>query len=214
MLTDLKPLKRTGRCKVFLDFDRRAAVIFGPPNRTVEGKLLSNLMKRVPKAPPKENQTNQQRNASEAERKVRVQFTKQVEELVSLKRNKQSKQKPSNSSTTSREELQSTAQRNDKKFQDLVEDVNTKTGIGYKINEDSDRPNKLKVLYQQTVHLLEEGIFKQLQRRNKLVPCQANFFEEHLKEARKCKASLDCPWLEYISKSMQPAMNAEQSDTT
>ena len=24
--TDLKPLKRTGRCKVFLDFDRRAAV--------------------------------------------------------------------------------------------------------------------------------------------------------------------------------------------
>ena len=26
MRTDLKPLKRTGRCKDFLDFDRRAAV--------------------------------------------------------------------------------------------------------------------------------------------------------------------------------------------
>ena len=74
--TDLKPLKRTGRCKVFLDFDRRAAVTFGPPTRTVEGKLLSTLMRRVPKAPHKENQTNQQRNASEAERKVRAQFTK------------------------------------------------------------------------------------------------------------------------------------------
>ena len=138
MLTDLKPLKRTGRCKNFLDFYRRAAVTFGPPTRTLEGKLLSSLMKRVPKATPKENPTNQQRNASEAERKVRVQFTKHVEKLTSLKRNKQSKKQPSNSSTTSKEELQSTAQKNDKKFQDLVEEVNTKTGIGYKIIEDSD----------------------------------------------------------------------------
>ena len=165
----MKPLKRTGRCKVFLDFDRRAAVTVGPPTRTVEGKLLSNLMKRVPKAHPKENQTNQQRNASEAERKVRMQFTKHVEELTSLKRNKQSKQEPSNSSTTSREELQSAAQKYDKKFQGLVEEVNTKTGIGYKVIEESDRPNKLKVLYQQTVHLLEEEIPQQLQRQNKLV---------------------------------------------
>ena len=46
--------------------------------------------------------------------------------------------------------------RYDKKLQDIVEEVNTKTGIGYKIIEDSDRPNKLKVLYQQTVHLLEQ----------------------------------------------------------
>ena len=121
-------------------------------------------MKRVPKAPPKEIQTNQQRNASEAERKVRVQFTKHVEELTSLKRNKQSKPQPGNPSTTSKEELQSTAQRYDRKCQDLVEEVNTETGIGYKIIEDSDRLNKLKVLYQQTVHLLEEEIPKQLQR--------------------------------------------------
>ena len=121
--TDLKPLKRTGRCKVFLDFNRRAAVTFCPPTRRVEGNLLSNLMRRVPKPspPPKENQTNQQRNASEAERKVRVQFTKHVEELTSLKKNKQSKQQLRNSITTSKEELQSTAQRYHKKFQDLVE---------------------------------------------------------------------------------------------
>ena len=37
--TDLKLLKQTGRCKVFLDFDKRAAVTFGPPTQTVEGKL-------------------------------------------------------------------------------------------------------------------------------------------------------------------------------
>ena len=104
----------------------------------MEGKLLSNLIKRVPKAPPKENQTNQHRNASEAERRVRVQFTKHVEELTSLKRNKQSKHQPGNPSTTSREELQSTAQRYDKKCQDLLEEVNSKTAIGYKIIEDSD----------------------------------------------------------------------------
>ena len=166
------------------------------------------------KAPPKENQTNQQRNASEAERKLGVQFTKHVEELTSFKRNKQSKGQPGNASTISREELQLKAQRYDKKFQDLLEEVNTKTGIGYKVIEDSDRPNKLKVLYQQTVHLLEEEKSKQLQRRNKLVPCQANFVEEHLKEARKCKASLDYHWLAYISKGTQPAKNAEQSNAT
>ena len=209
----MKPLKRTGRCKVFPDFDRRAAVTFGPPTRTVEGKLLSNLMKRVPKAPPKENQTNQQRIASEAERKLRVHFTNYVEELTSLKRSKQSKRQSGNPNTISREELQSTAQRYDKKFQDLLEEVNTQTGIGYKIIEDSDRPNKLKVLYQQTVHLLEEEIPKQLQRQNKLMPYQANFVEEHLKEARKCKASLDYR-LAYISKGTQPEMNAEQSNAT
>ena len=62
-------------------------------------------MKRMPKALPKDNQTIQQRNASEAERKVREQFTKHVEELTSLKRNKQSKgkQQPGNPSTTRRD---------------------------------------------------------------------------------------------------------------
>ena len=116
-----------------------------------------------------------------------MQFIKHVEELTSLKRNKQRKRQPGNPCTTSKEELQPAAQRYDKKFQDLLEEVNTKTAIGYKIIEDSDRPNKLKVLYQQTVHLLEEEIPKQLQRLNKLVPYQANFVEEHLKEARKRK---------------------------
>ena len=169
-------------------------------------------MKRLPKATPKENQTNQQQQASEANR--RVQFTKHVEELTSFKRNKQSKQRPGNSSTTSREELQSTAHRYDKRFRDLVEEVNTKRSLGYKIIEDSDRPNKLKVIYQKTVHLLEEEIPKQLQRRNKLVPYQANFVEEHLKEARKCKASLDYHWLSYISQGTQPEMNAEQNNAT
>ena len=95
-----------------------------------------------------------------------------------------------------------------------MEEVNTETGIGYKIIEDSDRPNKLKVLYQQTVHLLEEEIPKQLQRRNNIVPYQSNFVEEHLKEARKCKASLDYHWLAYISKGTQPEMNAEQRNAS
>ena len=143
-----------------------------------------------------------------------MQFTKHFEELTSFKRNKQSKKQPVNPNKISREELQSTAQRYDKRFQDLLEEVNTKTGIGYKIIEDSDRPNKLKVLYQQTVHLLEEEKPKQLQRRNKLVPYQANFVKEHLKEARKRKASLDYHWLSYIRKGTKPAMNAEQSNAT
>ena len=47
-----------------------------------------------------------------------------------------------------------------------------------------------------------------------LVLYHANFVEEHLKEARKCKASLDHHWLAYISKGTQPAMNAEQSNAT
>ena len=123
------------------------------------------------------------------------------------------KQQPGNPSTTRKEELQSTAQRHDKKFQDLVEEVYTITGIGYKIIEDSDLPNKLKLLYQQTVHLLEEEIPKHLQLQNKLVPYQVNFVEENLKEARKCKASLDYHWLAYISKGMHPAKNAKQSNT-
>ena len=46
------------------------------------------------------------------------------------------------------------------------------------------------------------------------MPYQANLIEEHLKEARKCKASLDYHRLAYISKGTQPAMNAEQSNTT
>ena len=171
-------------------------------------------MKRVPKAPHKYNQTNQQRNASEAERKLRVQFTEHVEELTSFKRNKQSKRQPGNPNTISREELQSTAQRYDKKFQDLREEVNTETGIGYKIIEDSDRRNKLKVLYQQTVHLIVKELPKQLQRRNKLVPYEANFVEDHLKEARKRKASLDYHWLSHISNGKQLARNAEQSNAT
>ena len=60
-------------------------------------------------------------------------------------------------------ELQSTAQRYDKQFQDLVEKKLTLNRIGYKIIEDSDRPKKLKVLYQQTNQLLEEELPKQLQ---------------------------------------------------
>ena len=46
------------------------------------------------------------------------------------------------------------------------------------------------------------------------MPNQTIFVEEHLKESRKCKASLDYHSLAYISKGTQPAMNAEQSKTT
>ena len=46
------------------------------------------------------------------------------------------------------------------------------------------------------------------------MPFQANFVEEHLKEARKRKASFNYHWLAYISKGTQLAMNAEQSNTT
>ena len=101
-----------------------------------------------------------------------MQFTKDGEELTSLKRIKQlkSKKQPRILSTTRRGELQSTAQRYDKMFEDFLEEFNTKTGIDYKIIEDSGRANKQNVLYQQTVHSLEEKIPKQLQRQEKLVP--------------------------------------------
>ena len=116
MRTDLKLLKRTGLCEVFLVFHRRAAVTIGPPIQTVKGKLLSNLMRRVPMAPPKKNQTNQQQQASEANR--RLQFNKEIEVPTLFKGNQQrkSQQKTCNSSATSREEFQSTADRYDKKF--------------------------------------------------------------------------------------------------
>ena len=42
----------------------------------------------------------------------------------------------------------------------------------------------------------------------------ANFAEEQLLEARNCKESLDCHWLAYISKDMQPALKAKQSKAT
>ena len=171
----MKPLKRPGRRKVFLGFDSRAAVTFSPTTRTVEGKLLSNLMKRVPKVPPpppKENQRNQQQQPSEANR--RVQFNIEIEVRTLLKGNQQSKSKllPGNPSKNSRWELQSAAHRYQKEFQGLVEEVNGKRSLCYKIIEDSERPNKIKVLYQQSIHLLEEEIPNQLQRRNKLAPNQ------------------------------------------
>ena len=88
-----------------------------------------------------------------------MQFNKEIEVRTLFKGNQQSKskQQPGKSTTTSREELQSTAQRCDKKLQELVKEVNTKTGIGYKINEESDRPNKLKVLYQQPTDCSPSG---------------------------------------------------------
>ena len=155
------PLKRTGRCKAFLVISGRAAVTFGPPTRTVEVKLLSNLMKRVSKAPTKENQMKQERNTSEAER--RAQFTEAAivtyEWLTLLKSKKQSKseQHPGNSSTISRKQLQATVQRHDNKLQELVDEVNTKRRLGQRIIADSDRPNKLKVLTLSTNCSLTRG---------------------------------------------------------
>ena len=43
---------------------------------------------------------------------------------------------------------------------------------------------------------------------------QANFVEEHLKQARKCKASLDYQWLAYINEGTQTTMNAQQCNAT
>ena len=103
--------------------------------------VVQSERERVSKAPPKDNQINQQQQASEAKRTV--QFNKEVEVQTLLKENQQSKseQQPGNSSTTSREELQSTSHRSDKKLQELVEEVNTKRRHGYEIFEDSDRAN-------------------------------------------------------------------------
>ena len=70
--------------------------------------------------------------------------------------NKQTASKKS--STISREQYQSNVYKHDKKFQALAEEVNTIPTLGQKLTEDSDHPNKLKVLYQQAVHILVEKI--------------------------------------------------------
>ena len=123
-----------------LELERQMKELETKHNLLEEERELERKVKRtaLEKAAPKQNRTNQQHKASEPERKVQVQFTKVIEELTSLERNNQSKSKQqlSNSSTTSRKGLQSTDQRYDKKFQDLVEEVSTKTWIGYKIIED------------------------------------------------------------------------------
>ena len=66
-----------------------------------------------------------------------------------------------------------------------MEEFNTIRRLGYKVIEDSDWRNKLKVLCQQTVHVLEEEIHKQLQRRTKLVIYHTIFVEEKVKEEMK-----------------------------
>ena len=92
---------------------------------------------------PNRIKTNPQQQVSEVNR--RVQFNKQIGVRTLVKGNQQSKskQQPSNPSPTSIEKLQSAAHRYDKKFQDLVEEVNTKQRLGYKIIEYSDWPNKV-----------------------------------------------------------------------
>ena len=54
-------------------------------------------------------------------------------------------------------------QQYDKELQDVAEEVNSKRSLGYKLLGDLDQPNKLKVLYQHSVHLLEDEIPKELQ---------------------------------------------------
>ena len=126
--------------------------------------------------------------------------------LLIEKKQGKSEQQPGNSSTISREQLKSAAHRYDKKFQDLMEEF--KTLHGYKVNEDSDQIKKLR---SSTNRLIT---FKKKFSRKKLLPYQANFVEEHLKEARLRKASSDNHWLAHVSKGTQPAMNAEQSSRT
>ena len=132
-------------------------------------------MKRVSKAPPKENQTNQHQQASGANKECNS-IKKLNCEPCSKETNK-AKANSNQSIQAKPAERSFNQQLTGTKLQEIVEEVYTKTGIGYKIIEESDRPNKLKVLYQQTVHLLEEEIPKQLQRRNKLMPYQAIFVE-------------------------------------
>ena len=71
-----KLLKRIGRCKVLLVFDRRRVLTFRSHTPTVERQLMSNLIKRVPETPTHKKQTKRKRNPSEAFRKK--QFNKGI----------------------------------------------------------------------------------------------------------------------------------------
>ena len=65
---------------------------------------------------------------------------------------------------------------------------NAKRTLRFKINEDSDRPNKADVIYHQIVLLLEEEIPRQLQLRDKLESLLQIFIEEQMRE---CRAKLE-----------------------
>ena len=90
------------------------------------------------------------------------------------KKNKQStsEQQPGLSGTISREQLQLTAHVHDKRYQDLVEEINTKRIIGYKLFKNSDGPNKQQLLYKQSAHILEEKLSEQMHYRNNSSPTQ------------------------------------------
>ena len=142
-----------------------------------------------------------------------MQFNKDIEAGTLLKGKKQSEteQQPGSLGTTSREVLQSTGHRYDQKLLELVEEVNPERTLGYKIIEDSDRPNKQTKSSVPTDCSSSSGrnTQKNCSVKTRLCPT-STFFEEHLKEARKCKASLDYHWLAYISKGTQPTNYAEQ----
>ena len=113
-------------------------------------------MKRMTKPTPHPQRESNKSTATGQWGEQNTSIQKKIDVRTLLKGNQQSKKQPGNSSTTCREELQSRAQSYNKNFQDLVEEVNTKRRLGYKIFEYSDRLNKMEVPYQQTVHLLEK----------------------------------------------------------
>ena len=200
-------------CKVFLVYDRRATVTFGPSIRTVKGKLLFILMMDYGRNPSKKiERINSARPARQIEWSDSLKKLKCESRLKGFSKAKANSTQ-GNLSKISREHLSLAAHKYDKNYQDLVEEVNTKRSLGYKLIEDSDLSNKLKVLFQQIVHLLEEELHKQFQRCNKFAPYPENSVEEHLQQATDFQAALDVHWLAYISKGTQPSMNTGQRNT-
>ena len=72
-----------------------------------------------------------------------------------------------------------------------MKENNAKRTLRFKIIEGSNRPNKVKVIYQQIVRILEEEIPQQLQLRNKLESLSQKFIQEQIRQTRECRAELE-----------------------
>ena len=164
----MKPLKISGLYKAFLVFDIGAAVTFHPPTRTSEDNLVSNQMKRVQRLQlTKIDPTNIESTARRIEKRNSIRKMKCGPHFK--------ESRPSQHNNTVPVQYGPAQIQQEKKFQDLVEEVITEKRLGYKINEASVRTNKLSVLYKQTLLFLDEEVLKHLRRQNKLIPCTAIF---------------------------------------
>ena len=216
--TEWKPLKLSGWCKVFLVFEGRVPATSGPHTRSVEAKLLSNSMQRNRKLLTNKNRTDEQRNASEANRKA--QFNKEIEvrtPLISIKQGN-SWQQPSNSSLisifcTKTKQYQPPQIQCYKKFQDLGEVVKTKLRLGYKIINDSNRSKNLISSTSGLFIFYRKECPSRLSVETKFHPTQETFKNKLIQTVNESKSNSNHPKDNPVAQTVQNERTASGQDT-